>query len=309
VSGDVTPAPLVTAIVPTLGDEARKGSLLRAIDSLRNAARWTRLQVVVVVNGNRHAGSVLAALAAMDLRVLRIVEASLPAALLAGRRAVEGEYFCFLDDDDEYLPGAIDARVAALARQPEAALLAANGYRCRAGHDTLALSHLRAAERDPLSALFHENWLPSCGGLFRSRLVEDVFFTEPHGYLEWTWLAFRMAVAGRRVAVLDEPTFRIHDTAASLSKTAMYTSSHVALYRRMLKEPLRDDIRRLVRQRLATALSMDSVARLQGNDLRAAWREHLEVLTMPGGWRYGRQTIRLIGASLRRAAGTSRART
>jgi hypothetical protein len=45
---------------------------------------------------------------------------------------------------------------------------------------------------------------------------------------------------------------------------------------------------------------MESVTRLREGDLRAAWQSHVEALALPGGWRYGSQTLRLTKASLNR---------
>jgi hypothetical protein len=301
------PLASVAAIVPTLADAPRRESLLRAVDSLRAAARNSRLTITAVVNGSRFDSAVLDSLARRDVTILRVPEPSLPGALLAGRRSVDAEYFCFLDDDDEYLPSAIDARVAVMTDRPECAMVTTNGYRHVDAADSMALSQMSSIPADPLAALFRENWLPSCAGLFRSEAIPVDLFEEPHAYLEWTWLAFRIASRGSAIAVLDEPTFRIHDSASSLSKSAAYRSSHIALYRRMLGMAERSDIRESIRGRLASALSAESVARLAENRLAEAWKLHCEALACPGGWRRGSQTLRLVVASIARLAAPSSA--
>jgi hypothetical protein len=296
------PPASVTAIVPTLADERRRESLLRAIDSLRAAARHARLTITAVVNGDRFDSGVLDSVLQRDVTILQVPEPSLPGALLAGRRSVTSDYFCFLDDDDEYLPSAIDRRIAALDRRPDCAMVTTNGYRRLAGADSMALSQMDSIPSDPLSALFRENWLPSCAGLFRSAAIGVELFGEPHAYLEWTWLAYRIASRGLAIAVLDEPTFRIHDSASSLSKSGAYRSSHIALYRRMLDTATRGDIRGSIRRRLASALSSESAARLEENRLAEAWKLHCKALACPGGWRRGSQTLRLVAASIARLA-------
>jgi glycosyltransferase involved in cell wall biosynthesis len=296
----------VTAIVPTLADMARRASLLRALGSLERAALRARVTITVVVNGQRDSPAVIEDLHARNVRLIRIEQASLPAALREGRRTVDTPFFCFLDDDDEYLESAIDRRLAAMARAPACALVASNGYRCVGDVSSLALSGLAQVPRDPLAALLNENWLPSCGGLFRSDAIGTDFFDDIHQYFEWTWLAFRIARAGCDVAVLDEPTFRIHDTAISLSKSPAYLAASVTLCRRMLQEGLSPAQEEIVRDRLCTVLSRRSVALLRQGDLSAAWTCHLQTLRNPGGWRYAHQTLRLVSASLRSlvAAGT-----
>ena len=42
-----------------------------------------------------------------NIRIMRLPDGNASLALLAGLRAVGGELFCFLDDDDEFLSGAL----------------------------------------------------------------------------------------------------------------------------------------------------------------------------------------------------------
>jgi len=290
----------VTAIIPTACVKERAESLTRAISSLHAASR-DPITILLVINGNRFDSSLAAKLRSRtDIKVAQIPEGSAPLAQLHGRTLVDTEFFCFLDDDDEYLPGAIDGRIEALEREPTAALVATNGYRNTDGIDTLVFQQLQTVPHDPLFALFRENWLASCGGLFRSDDVGVEFFERPHQYLEWTWLAFRIGRSGKRIVILDQPSFRIFDTPSSVSKTSAYLRSHVALYRRMLQEPLPGRVSTEIRKRLVIALSMQSLASLQEEKLGAAWAYHLQALSMRGGWRYARQTLRLAGASIRR---------
>jgi hypothetical protein len=292
--------PSVTAIIPTFADSARRDSLMRAVCSLIGSTQRARLTITAVVNGNQHRPQILDELKALGVKIIRVAEASLPLAILEGRRAVTSDYFCFLDDDDEYLPEAIDIRLAAFEREPGTALVVSNGYRRIDDIDKVLLEHLPEVPDHPLNALFEENWLASCGGLFRTREVGVEFFERTQEYLEWTLLAFRLALSGKVVSVIDQPTFRIHDSPSSQSKSPATLTSRTALYRRMLCETLPSDIRRTIRLRLGTALSMQSVASLKDDDLPASWKYHLQTLGCPGGWRYGGQTLRLLAATIRR---------
>jgi hypothetical protein len=301
--------PRVTAIIPTACVKERADSLIRAISSLHAASR-DPITILVIINGNRFDSTLAAKLRSReDIEVDQISEGSAPLAQLHGRTLVETDFFCFLDDDDEYLAGAIDRRITALEQEPTAALIATNGYRHINGIDTIAFQQLQTVPDDPLFALFRENWLASCGCLFRTHEVGIEFFERPHEYLEWTWLAFRIARSGKRIVVLDQPGFRIFDTPSSVSKTSAYLRSHVALYRRMLQEPLPGPVSSEIRKRLAIALNMQSLASLQEESLGAAWAYHLQALSMRGGWRYATQTLRLASASIKRivaVAGFSR---
>ncbi len=297
---------LVTVIVPTLAEHRRRHAIERALASLRAATTLPEaLEIVVVVNGDRHDAAVLDWLAAQPVRVVRVAEGSAPLAQLVGRRHVATPYFCFLDDDDEYLPGAIDTRLAALARAPSVDVVATNGWRCVAGQDALAFNRLWMVAADPLAALFDENWLASCGAMFRSDRVDATFFEDFHPFLEWTWLAFRITTAGRSVATVDEPTFRIHDTPGSASKSARYAAAERSLYERMLAATERSDIRGLLCDRIQNQWHMRSVESLRAGDMRGAWSDLRHVLAYPRPWRYVRHFIRLVLASIWRREGRS----
>lgn len=290
----------VTAIIPTLAERRRWDALRRAIASLHAAtATPADLQIVVVVNGARWDTEVLDWLGTQPVTIVRVEEGSAPLAQLMGRRQVTGSHFCFLDDDDEYLPRAIDLRLAALLQDPTADIVVTNGWRNDGAREDPVLRKLGAVSVDPLGALFEENWLASCGALFRADRVGSEFFEGFHPYLEWTWLAFRLASAGRRVAVLDVPTFRIHDTPGSASKSFSYAESERALYERMLAAADREDVRSLLRDRIQNQWSMRAATKLRLGDVRGAWADFRHVLEYPGSWRFASLGLRLLLRALR----------
>src|SRR5688572_15128573 len=102
-------SPDVTVVIPTLNRPVLVTRAVRsALDqTLRN------LEVVVVIDGPDEAThEALAALGDDRLRVQEQPErGGAPAARNAGVRAARGEYVAFLDDDDEWLPGKLQAQV------------------------------------------------------------------------------------------------------------------------------------------------------------------------------------------------------
>lgn len=289
--------PQVTAIVPTLAERTRREGLLRAIDSLRSASS-ERLRILVVVNGSRFDPETVSLLRdSPDVEVVQVEIGSLPYAIEVGRGLVETPYFCFLDDDDEYLPGAIDLRLRALESEPEADLVVTNGQRCDGKRSSAALRPLDDVSRDPLSSLFEGNWLASCGGLFRSDRVTRGMFTEINAYTEWTWIAFRLAREGKRVAVLDVPTFRINETVGSASKSDAYRRAFLVLYRKMLDAGLPKELERSVKGRISDAWHDLAVVELNRGNRAEAWRYHLASLQSMYGLRYLMFTRRLVAPS------------
>jgi glycosyltransferase involved in cell wall biosynthesis len=286
--------PWVTAIVPTLAERSRREGLLRAIESLRNASS-ERLRILVVVNGNRFDAETVSLLRdAPDVEVVQVEIGSLPYAIEVGRGRVETPYFCFLDDDDEYLPGAIDLRLRTLEAEPEADLVVTNGHRYDGKRSSVALKPLDGVSRDPLGSLFEGNWLASCGGLFRSDRVTREVFTDINAYTEWTWIAFQLAREGRKVAVIDAPTFRINETAGSASKSEAYRRAFLVLYRRMLAAGLPKELERKVKGRISDVWHDLAAVELGRGNQAEAWKCHLASLMSGQGMRYLAFTRRLF---------------
>ena len=289
-----TPVADSTVVIATMARECRRNSLLRAIASVR-AGNASSIEILIVVNGDQYSQSLVDLLGNRgDLSLARLSRASLPGALYAGRKAVRSQFFAFLDDDDEYLPGAIDKRIAILSSDPKAGLVASNGFRVSGGRETLALNALNDVESDPLAAVLKENWLASCGGLYRTERIPTVLFEDMPQYLEWTWLAFRIVSIGEAVRILPEPTFRIHDTPESESKSEAYMLSHVEVIDRMMRTTRRADILAMLGRMQSTALNCASNHYRKNGLLREAWRAHLRSLRQPGGLRYITYTRHLI---------------
>lgn len=285
----------VTVIIPTTCERVRWSSLERAIVGIL-AQEGVAARVIAVVNGNRYDPDCFEALKRKDgVTVLYRSTGSAPLAQAAGRDAVETPYFAFLDDDDEYLPGALATRLAPLHADPALDFVVANGYRARNGRDELAIGDSSAIVADPLAALCERNWMASCAGLFRTRTVTADYFADPAPYMEWTYLAFRLT-ASLRMRWLDAPTYRINDSPVSLSKSDAYLRSELEILQRVLALPLPPQARRAVRRKLGRACHVFAEkSRRQGSHAQA-WRFHLDSLSKPGGWRYLTYSRKLVQA-------------
>jgi hypothetical protein len=277
--------PTVSVIIPTTCEARRWESLQRAIDSARDST-GVEVSVIVVVNGKRFDPACLDELKSRtDLAVAYREEGSAPLAQRHGRSMVQTGFFAFLDDDDEYLPQALAHRCAPLLADPSLGFVATNGYRRLGTEDRVVVTDAKAVEANPLAALTRENWLASCGGLFRTSSVTLDYFDEPAPFLEWTYLAYRLAL-DFRMAFVDLPTFRINDTPASLSKSGAYRDAELSVLMRIAALPLPPAVARQVRGKVGRVLhDLSYDARLQGQ-LARAWTFHARSLLLPGGWRY-----------------------
>lgn len=284
----------VSVIIPTMACKERAAEIRRAVQSVRLSSS-NLIQIIVVVNGSRADSNVLDWLGAQaDIKMEIIPEPSLPGALRRGRELVLTDYFSTLDDDDVYLPGATDAKLAALVVENEADFLVGNSYRHLDGVDTKMYQKLADVPGDPLGCLMQFAWLHNGNALYRTKSVDPSFFNDLHAYAEWTWLAFRLTMAGKKVAILDQPVFRYMDTANSLSKSTAYFRAHIPLFMRMLdcEPPYR--ISRIIHRKRSAAHHGASVAALGRGARIESWKHHWKSLTGVGGWRYLSYTRHLI---------------
>lgn len=272
----------------------RSSALMRSIESVRRSSRCP-IQTIVVVNGGRadpHLCQWVRAQPNVELKFS--VLASLPKALLLGRELVSTPFFSTLDDDDELLEGAMDLRLAAMCSGSLADVIVTNSYTQINSVDTLTYENFAEVSEAPLRALFRIPWLHNGNALYRSSSVQSEYFRDFHPYCEWTWLAFKLALDGKRVVALDIPTFKYYDTPGSISKSDEYKAAYADLFQRMLSLHPPADVVALIRKRIGAFHHDESVRALIQGNTRLAIRSHLRSLQMPDGHRYLSYTRRLL---------------
>lgn len=280
---------LVSVIIPTMCESRRRDVLCRAIDSVLSQRR-VAAELILVVNGQRYDPHLLSQLQELPIRIERLSHASLPEAIRFGRLAVRTKFYGFLDDDDIYLPDALAARSEALA-SCDADFVVSNGF--RTDGDPL-IRDVHAVATDPLRALLVENWLTSCGGLYRTATVPVRFFENLVKFYEWTVLAFELLMAGKKARFIDQATFQIFDTQDSASKQRSMesTCNAIAVVEDMFGR-VPAELRRIVTSKRASIYHDASFNYLESGHLALAWRTHLLCLVR-GGWRYASATRDLM---------------
>lgn len=284
----------VSVIIPTIAIKEKAALLMRAIESIRRSSVG-QIKIIVVVNGGHADPAVCQWLQAQaDIQYEQVATPSAPLAIFRGRALVQTAFFSMLDDDDEYLPGGTDLKLAAFLSHSEADIVLTSGLRCVGEVDTPAMSEIERVPLAPLISLFQSAWLGSCNTLFRSESFPGSFFADPHPYAEWTWLGFKLALAGKQIAAINQPTFRINDMPGSLSKSKSYHDAYQALYQRMLDMKPPTDVVRTIRVRIGSDWHDQSVRALSRGDLRGAIGCHCRSLIHPGGLRYFAYSRRLL---------------
>jgi hypothetical protein len=210
-----------------------------------------------------------------------------------GRTLVTSEFFAYLDDDDEYLPGALKTRAAPMLANSTLDVVATNGWLNDGSGDVSAYEPSELMRTNPLLELLRRNWLQSCGHLFRSATVTLDLFDRTTRYYEWTLLGFKLS-QHRSAHFLDVPTYRKHDSPDSLYKSAGVVEAAIAVTDMMIAltaDPAVVD--RLTELRCRALHAASDFHRLAGRP-RKAWAFHLRSLGHPHGWIHLPYTRRLL---------------
>lgn len=290
----MTSPTLVSTIIPTMAATERAPLLRRAIESIRRSSAQP-IAIIVVVNGNRsNVGLCDWLRTQVDIRVEFIPTPSLPNAILRGRELVDSPFFSTLDDDDEYLDGGIDMRLTCMCSEGNPDVVVTNGYRRWQTADTWCYKTLDGVSDTPLKSLFETTWLNSCNALYRSAAVGPEYFSDFHQYAEWTWLAFKLAMADKQFATLNNPTFIYYDSPGSLSKSKACGEAYISLFQRMLDQLPPPDVTQLIRRRMSASWHDQSIQALSQGNIWEALQCHLRSLILPGGVRYASYSRRLF---------------
>ena len=288
----------VTIIIPTLASRARATSLLGAIRSVTSEQEIPAVPIVVA-NGTRFNPDLVDQLKSdRSLRYFYLEESGLSRALNFARKQVDTEFFGFLDDDDYYYPWAIRERLDTLEADPTADVAVSWGER----ETPDGLRRSPAAEEldvnDPLCSLMRSNWLTSCGGMFRAANISSEYFDPTVPSLEWTYVAFRLALERKiRFVVTDRPHYFVANTPGSASKSLDYVHGVRVVLEKMAAWPLPPDLRQaLTAKRIANLHKLAEQHRIEGK-LASAWGFHLKSLVHPKGLKYLLSTRRYVAAT------------
>jgi glycosyltransferase involved in cell wall biosynthesis len=144
--------------------------LERAVRSVRAQAGFD-LEIIAVDDGSTDDSiAVLQNIAAGDMKVLSQPNAGPGAARNAGIRASRGEWIAFLDADDYWLPGKLDAQMEALAENSQRAFSYVDCY----VRDSRGLERIRKAPATQEALL--EDLLPGPGFITASVIVRRTCF-------------------------------------------------------------------------------------------------------------------------------------
>lgn len=274
-------------IIRTTAEKHRATSLERAIDSILQQEHVIT-HPIIVANGDRYDPQLLEKLSTRkDLHFEHFSPGSTGKALSRGRALVSAPYFAFLDDDDVLLPDSIWRRLQIFAQDATTDLVVSNGYLVSPDESVRTdIESLADCQQDPLAAIIQQCWLDPCGGLFKTDRMPQELFDAGIDYHEWTYLAFRIAYAARKIAFIDIPLYRRNDTPNSLSKTTEYGDAALKVLALMRNYQLPKHVKALLERKYRAELHLLAKKRHEEGHYLAAWEAHLKSLQPPDTLKY-----------------------
>lgn len=289
----------VSIIIATSLETPRTKVMMRAVESIISQIGCSAVPIIVV-NGSRYDTDALSYWKSKNnIRLFQLQEGNHIKARLYGRMQVDTEFFGFLDDDDVYLPGALNARLVPMRADPNIDIVVGNGIIESKGHENIVLSKLELHRADPLISLAVENWMASCSALFRTQEIGAEYFQHSDQYMEWTALAFRLCADGKRLFFLNDLTFRISDSPQSLSKTHAYAVKGQDTLRRLLEIPVSREAFGVWDRKYGSALHDVAEYHRSRGEQGLAWKAHLRSLFHTGGLRYVLYSRHLLLSALK----------
>lgn len=149
-----------------------------------------------------------------------------------GMRKVTGRYICFLDDDDQLLPGSIALRVAEMDKDPGLALLYCAGYSLIYPYPLRMYRYYRYDKERDTDTLK----MMSCSSMFINKTVfeqHQLFFDESLSRIEDYDFCKTIIQLGLKVASIPQPLVLLHQHPHERMSTT-HTALHVADFRERL---------------------------------------------------------------------------
>ncbi|HEX4919483.1 MAG TPA: glycosyltransferase family A protein [Candidatus Bathyarchaeia archaeon] len=268
----------ISIIIPTLATSERAPFLRRALESAL-AQEQVRAVPIVVANGPSVAPDLARWLEGRtDIRFEYREEANLPQGLASGRDLVDTPFFSELDDDDILMPHALISRLKRMDDDEAVDAVISNGFIEKEGGRVISRSHFSECHNDPLRRILDGHWLHPGAGLFRTSAMSRDFFASMPQYLEWTYLALRLALE-RRIAFIDNPSF-VHytDHPFGIWRSRAATLGLPRALEQILSLDLPTDVRLVYEGHLSEACQMVSKLRLEEKDVPSAWEWQVKSL-------------------------------
>ncbi len=295
----------VTVVIPTYN---RAGLVQRAVDSALKQTARDRCDIVVVDDGSTDETPTVLGRYNGTVRYVRQDNAGVAAARNTAIRTWPNEFVAFLDSDDTWTADAIERRLAALHRYPQAVFAAGQGVLRDAGGrewggDIPAVPFDVPVDLAP--AFFERVFVVTSSVVVRARYLRRTglfpLMKRGEDYLLW----LRLACQGPAVLLRERVATCDWGAPASLSRHALDVALAEVRLRYLMQPELRrrPDCRAAWRQGLVRRLAaLRDQAWRQGDDALAARAGFRSLMLQPTGrarWEWGRVVHALLRCAAR----------
>ena len=291
----------VSVIIPTICSKARAASLTRAIDSVFLSVNLY-IQVIVVVNGEKYD---LEAIKALNndsrLTIIMLPVGNVSLARYEGLMRSAGEFFCFLDDDDELLPDGLTLRANFLKNNNAVDVVVSNGFVSNGGEDIPLVASDKAEQinANKEKAFLEQNWFASCAPLFRASSINPEIFKINLKHFEWTYIFFLLVSLNINLHFIGTVGYRKYeDNQDSVSKSSEYFMAYPGFLLKLFNLNISLNVKKIIRKKYLTALNGLAKHELSLGLLRRAWGTHFKCVAR-GGWGFLPFTRHLVMALFR----------
>jgi glycosyltransferase involved in cell wall biosynthesis len=228
--------PLVSTIIPTFN---RREEIVYAVRSVL-AQTYPAIEIIVVDDGSIDSTAEMVERWWGDrVRILRKPNGGVASARNVGLAVARGEYFAFLDSDDEWLPTKIETQVAFLAARPAFGMVVTDVEEIDEMRVAFGIYRRRPRIKEDgyvLRWVLREPALVPPSALLRRAVYEDVGgFDE--GLATAEDLDFHLRVARRwPIGVIEEPLTRARRSDKGLSTLARSYEDQLFVVKRFVEQ-------------------------------------------------------------------------
>ena len=309
--------PLVTILIPTYN----RAQFLR--EALQSALTQTyqELEILILDDASPDETASVAAEFADDPRVQYIRHSEnlgISGNWRAGIERAQGEFFCFLHDDDTFEPEFIETLLEPFSADPSLIITFCDHWVMDRSGNRLTEATSNASRRFCRSQLQEgpvQDWaefaliqtgVPVGASLFRKCFVTSDFINDKAKGAIDIWLFYQCVKSGGSAYYIENRlmNYRLHDGGMSRSAALYMGAGHIFRCQEMLADPQMTPLHPKIRQQFAAVLTsygIDLLVQGQQQDARQSLKQSLRIQISKRAFvAYGMACSGQVGANLAR---------
>lgn len=272
--------------IPSLGLLQRSNLILEAIRSVISQEEVS-VRCYLIMNGNRFDPDLRRHLERdLNLTLLHSKDPGLRFARKVFRENISSDFFCYLDDDDILLPGALHSRVVPMLENAEIDAVLTDGWVQSVDNTISPIENFMCFPEDIRLAALSAPIICADNHLFRTSSVDWSILNAGQSNLEWLLIGAQLVLA-RKVVRIDQKTFVYRQgSSEQMSQSISFMESYPVAWNKIMKMNLTKEMKKIAGPKLATAYSRLAMAKMEQGEILEAWRAYLSCISSRHGLRY-----------------------